>query len=131
MAYPFDQLSALAKANLDLSRRLAEIARHGSQKSFQAATLVASALGEAARPETSAERKVASLSESGIDLIRDAEKTREQMVADTRAAFETWQDAWSAVNALPDEAKATEAFTNMLRFWQGLGTIVASVDKTK
>jgi hypothetical protein len=129
MVYPFDPVSALSKANLDLSLRLAEIARHGSQKSFQAATAVASALGEAAQPESSSERKAAALSEKGSGLFHEAQTIREQMVADTRTAFETWQDAWSTASALPDEAKATEAFTDMLRFWQGVRTTVPSPDK--
>ena len=129
MVYPFDQLSALAKANLDLSLQLAQIARHGSQKSLQAATVVASALGEAGQPENSSEKKVAALSEKGTHLLQEAQKIREQMVADTRAALETWRDAWSAVSALPDEVKATEAFTDMLRFWQGVRTTILTSDK--
>ncbi|WP_454887464.1 hypothetical protein [Sphingomonas oryzagri] len=122
MAYPFDQLSALAKANLDLSLRLADIARKGGEENARAATAAVTALGEAARPATSPENKAAALSEKGADLFRKAEKTREDMVAETRAAFETWYDAWRASAAAPGEAKTVEPFASMLRLWQDLGS---------
>lgn len=120
MSYPFNQLSAVAKANLDLSLRLADIARQGSVRA--AATLV-TALGEAVRPETSPEMKAAVLSEKSFGLFRDAEKIREVVVVETQSAFEAWREAWSAVILQPDEAKATETFSNIMRFWQNLGSV--------
>jgi hypothetical protein len=131
MAYPFDQLSALAKANFDLSLELAEIARRGNQDSLRAATEAAAALGASAGSETDPGRRFAALSEKGSSLSREATKIREQMFAETRAAFEKWQDAWRTVIAVPDEAKAADAFTSMLRFWQGLGAPSSSSESKK
>jgi hypothetical protein len=131
MAYPFDQLSALAKANFDLSLELAEIARRGNQDGLRAATEVATALGESARSETDPAKRFAALSEKGSSLSREAGKIRARIFADTRAAFEKWQDAWRAVIAVPDEANAAEAFTSLLRLWQGFGAPSSSSESRK
>lgn len=129
MTYPFDQLSALAKANFDLSLSLANIARQGSQGSLRAVATLATTFGEAMRPETSPEKKAAALSERNAGLFRDAEKIRQQLVADTQAAFETWREAWSYAIVPPDDAKAAETFGDMVRFWQNLGTITPPASK--
>lgn len=118
MSYPIDQLTALAKANLNLSVRLAEIARRSGQDSFQAATEATNAFGETARSETDPAKRVEALSEKGSGLFGQAGKIREQMFIDTRQAFQEWQDAWWAAVNVPSESR-TEAFDSLLRFWQG------------
>ncbi|MFX4086853.1 MULTISPECIES: hypothetical protein [Sphingobium] len=122
MTYPFDQLGALTKANSDLSIRLAEIARHGAQGGMQSAAAIVNTLGEVATPEFSPEKKVAALSEKGANILRDAEKVREQMIADTRAALQTWQEAWSAAAVLPVGTGATDAFRGLMRMWRGVAS---------
>lgn len=131
MTYPFDQLSGLAKANLDFSLTLADIARRAGQESLQGATTLVAILGEAAQAGANHEGKAAVLSGKGTDLLRDAEKLREQMLADTRAAFEAWRAAWSAAIVLPHDTKSIDAFSTMLNFWQSPGSTKSAAGKTE
>jgi hypothetical protein len=105
MAYPLDQLMALAKANLDLSLRLAEIARRSGLDSLQAAAKAASAFGETNWLDTDVAKKTSALSEKGSNLFGEAGQIREQMVADTKTAFEQWQQALKTAFTGPDQAK--------------------------
>ena len=125
MAYPLDQLTALIKANLDLSFGLAEIARKGN---FQAAIEAWTAFAEAVQSAPSPSDKTTTLSDRGISFFNEVNKIREQMIADTRAACEQWQDEWNAAVALPDNVKM---FAGLRRSWQEIGTATHPSDDNK
>lgn len=120
MTYPFDRLGAFANANLELSLQLADIARQSGQGGLKATVTMASVLGEIAGSQAGPEKRLATLSEQGAGLFREAEKLREQVLADTRAAFESWREAWTAAAILPDDARLSEACADLLRFWQSV-----------
>ena len=103
MTYPLDKLAALTKANLDLSLRLAEIARQSGTDSLQAAIRAASGFGDTPWFDMDAAKKTGAMSEKSKNLFGEADQIRERMVADTTAAFEKWQGAWKSALTTPDQ----------------------------
>ncbi|HEX7694876.1 MAG TPA: hypothetical protein VF409_10320, partial [Sphingomonas sp.] len=102
MPYPVDQLAALAKANVGLMLKLAEVARKGGEESLEVGNRAAGRFAEEARASiagaTDKTSDAGAVSPAGPRaLFEDMATVREHMIAGTRSAFEEWQQAWQAV----------------------------------
>lgn len=124
MPYPVDQLAALAKANVGLMLKLAEVARKGGEESPKVGNRAAGRFSEEAR--ASIARATEKTSDAGAvstagprALFEDMATVREHMIAGTRSAFEEWQQAWQDVASAPTTPGALDAFAAMVGPWFG------------
>ncbi|WP_454634792.1 hypothetical protein [Bradyrhizobium cenepequi] len=122
MTYPIEQLTALAKANLDLSLRLTEIARTRSQDVFQT--------GSKAMNDLIARTRDPGIAGDRPNLAAGTSKVIEEIITDTKDAIEKWQRSW--VEAMvTDRGKALEAYSSLLGFWSNLGQVPTDRAKGK
>lgn len=119
MPYPVDQLAGLAKANLGLMLKLAEVARKGGEESLEVSNKAAERFAEEARAS------IASATDKTTDpatpspaaptvFFADMEAVREHMIAGTKAAFEEWQQAWKQAASVPAGAGPLDMFGALL-----------------
>ncbi|QJU58277.1 hypothetical protein HL653_11210 [Sphingomonas sp. AP4-R1] len=123
MPYPVDQLAALAKANVGLMLKLAEVARKGGEESLEVGNRAAGRFSEEARASiaraTDKPSDAGAVSTAGPRaLFEDMATVREHMIAGTRSAFQEWQQAWQDVASAPT-APALDAFAAMVGPWFG------------
>jgi hypothetical protein len=121
MTSPFDQLTGLAKANLNLSLRLVEIACRNNQDHLQAAARAIGPLTETTQSGTILQNKAIALSKKTSSLFGEVTTIHERMIADTWEAIEKWHEEWTAAVAISGGANATELFNRLILFWQGAG----------
>lgn len=124
MPYPVDQLAALAKANLGLMLKLAEVARKGGEESLEVGNKAAGRFADEARASiarvTDKTADAASPSQAApTALFADMEVVREHMLSGTKAAFEEWQQAWKDAANVPAGAGTFEALGSLLSPWLG------------
>ena len=124
MPYPVDQLAALAKANVGLMLKLAEVARKGGEESLEVGNRAAGRFAEEARASiagaTDKTSDAGAVSPAGPRaLFEDMATVREHMIAGTRSAFEEWQQAWQDVASAPTAPGALDAFAAIVGPWVG------------
>ncbi len=126
MTYPVDQLTALAKANLNLALKLADVARAGGQESLQLGSKAVGGFAEEARSAMTVANGTAqggdkSAADKNAALLSEFEKVREQMIAQTKAAFGEWQQAWSDAFTASG-AKTGDTFAGLFKPWFAIPT---------
>jgi ribosomal 50S subunit-associated protein YjgA (DUF615 family) len=123
MFYPAELLASIAKANLGLSIKLADIARQSSQQSLQAAINAANVLSTTADVKSineGYEKKALALTNSSATFLAEIEKIRERMTTETNTAIQEWFSSWNETVVSPYRGQSTEAMENMLGFWRGI-----------
>lgn len=114
MTYPFDQISALGKANGQLALALVQIARDSGEGYVQIGSKAATAVFDQFKG-----MKPGSLpglnSESTTSLFSEVEKNREASAAKIKTAFDEWQGCCKDV--LSQAAGGPQQFTDSVQNW--------------
>jgi hypothetical protein len=110
MSYPFDQFTALAGANQKLGLALADATRAVAERQFQATTQGLAAITGQDGPDKGME--------SVTRILLETESNRQAWLAESRAAFDAWQDsvlqAVSVEDAQAYFGKAIDAWTRQV-----------------
>ena len=93
MTYPVDQLVALAKANGHLALRLADIMRTTGEEFLSTSNKARSSALDHLKDSKLGAFPVLN-GDSTSSAWREMEKSREEALAQTRAAFSEWQDKY-------------------------------------
>lgn len=114
MTYPFDQISALGKANGQLATTLAQIARESGEAYVQIGGKAATAVFDQFK-EFKPGSVPAFNGEQIQDVFGEIEKCRENSAVRVQAAFAEWQD--SCKDLLSQAAGDHQAFSQNLSAW--------------
>ncbi|WP_454887497.1 hypothetical protein [Sphingomonas oryzagri] len=129
-------MTALAKANLSLALKLADVARVGGQESLQLGSRAVGGFAEEARSSLARttggdQGDSKPIAGKAASLLSEAETIREHIVGQTRAALEEWQKAWSDTLVFPGTTGG-DALAGLFKPWFGIapGTGIAPSNAT-
>ncbi|PZU62641.1 hypothetical protein [Sphingobium sp.] len=128
MTYPFDQISALGKANGQFATTLAQVARESGETYVKVSGKAASTIFDQFKEFKPGTSVPAFKSDELTGLIGEIEKRHVEASARIRSAFEDWQGA--VKDAFSQATEGQQALTEKLTVWfQPVAKTPAAPDK--